>query len=96
MYKDTEDLVLAYDSTDGVYSTTVEAVALLISNSTLVDSPWHVTRHLYSRSFGFTRGCLVIVYLLFDYQRSRATQGCPLHVPPQSHLTAADNPLIRH
>ena len=69
LMKDTESVVVAYDSTDGVATTTAEDVAemfeaLVAANATLDESPFNVTRHFSLRSFGAWRLVLVFFYLL--------------------------------
>ena len=69
LMRDTESVVVAYDSTDGVATTTAEDVAemyeaLVAANATLEESPFNVTRHFSLRSFGAWRLVLVFFYLL--------------------------------
>ena len=74
--KDTESIVVAYDSTDGLSITTARGVAqaleeLIAANATLGDeSPFNITRHFSVRSIGAWRLVLVLVFLLHHTARS--------------------------
>ena len=67
LIKDVESVVVAFDTTDGVYITTVEDVALAnITN----DIPFMVTRHVYLRSTGTTRLLFTTIYLIYFFVKS--------------------------
>mmetsp|Transcript_96322 Transcript_96322/g.274452 ORF Transcript_96322/g.274452 Transcript_96322/m.274452 type:complete len:491 (-) Transcript_96322:119-1591(-) len=67
LIKDVESVVVAFDSTDGVYMTTAEDVALA---NTTNDSPFMVTRHVYLRSTGSTRISFATIYLIYFFVKS--------------------------
>jgi predicted metal-dependent HD superfamily phosphohydrolase len=64
LIKDVESVVVAFDSTDGVYMTTAEDVALA---NTTNDSPFMVTRHVYLRSTGSTRISFATIYVIYFF-----------------------------